>query len=82
MSSNKTIGVGVNNEMDVCADCGQTSIKFLSLSLFQKCLNLCLPLDPTWASINHGILVCDQCAIIHRSLGRKCLYFILCVWSL
>ncbi|KAG8233086.1 hypothetical protein J437_LFUL013086 [Ladona fulva] len=26
--------------------------------------------DPNWASINRGILICDDCCSIHRSLGR------------
>ncbi|XP_058019942.1 ARF GTPase-activating protein GIT1 isoform X3 [Ahaetulla prasina] len=26
--------------------------------------------DPGWASINRGVLVCDECCSIHRSLGR------------
>ncbi|CAL4196894.1 unnamed protein product, partial [Meganyctiphanes norvegica] len=26
--------------------------------------------DPGWASINRGILVCDECCSVHRSLGR------------
>ncbi|XP_077996299.1 ARF GTPase-activating protein GIT2-like isoform X2 [Glandiceps talaboti] len=26
--------------------------------------------DPGWASINHGILICDECCSVHRSLGR------------
>lgn len=30
----------------------------------------CSQINPTWASINHGTFLCDQCAIIHRSLGR------------
>uniref|UniRef100_A0A6I8P7D3 GIT ArfGAP 2 n=1 Tax=Ornithorhynchus anatinus TaxID=9258 RepID=A0A6I8P7D3_ORNAN len=28
------------------------------------------PPDPTWASINRGILICDECCSVHRSLGR------------
>lgn len=31
---------------------------------------LSLPTDPGWASINRGVLVCDECCSIHRSLGR------------
>lgn len=32
---------------------------------------LCSPrLDPSWASINRGILLCAECCSIHRSLGR------------
>uniref|UniRef100_A0A8D0GJA8 GIT ArfGAP 1 n=1 Tax=Sphenodon punctatus TaxID=8508 RepID=A0A8D0GJA8_SPHPU len=27
-------------------------------------------LDPGWASINRGVLVCDECCRVHRSLGR------------
>uniref|UniRef100_A0A8B9TR65 GIT ArfGAP 2 n=1 Tax=Anas platyrhynchos TaxID=8839 RepID=A0A8B9TR65_ANAPL len=26
--------------------------------------------DPCWASINRGILICDECCSVHRSLGR------------
>jgi hypothetical protein len=27
-------------------------------------------IDPSWASVNKGILLCDECCSIHRSLGR------------
>ncbi|XP_009700249.1 PREDICTED: ARF GTPase-activating protein GIT2 [Cariama cristata] len=27
-------------------------------------------MDPCWASINRGILICDECCSVHRSLGR------------
>ena len=27
--------------------------------------------DPTWASINHGVLICSECSSIHRSLGKQ-----------
>nr|XP_025044058.1 ARF GTPase-activating protein GIT2 [Pelodiscus sinensis] len=26
--------------------------------------------DPCWASVNRGILICDECCSVHRSLGR------------
>ncbi|KFP74289.1 ARF GTPase-activating protein GIT1, partial [Acanthisitta chloris] len=26
--------------------------------------------DPGWASINRGVLICDECCSVHRSLGR------------
>lgn len=26
--------------------------------------------DPTWVSVNRGILLCGECCSIHRSLGR------------
>ncbi|BFZ18839.1 hypothetical protein BsWGS_21878 [Bradybaena similaris] len=30
----------------------------------------CSAPDPTWASINRGVLICDECCSVHRSLGR------------
>ncbi|XP_069788842.1 ARF GTPase-activating protein GIT2a isoform X2 [Narcine bancroftii] len=30
----------------------------------------CSVSDPRWASINRGVLICDDCCSIHRSLGR------------
>ncbi|XP_056007016.1 ARF GTPase-activating protein GIT2-like isoform X2 [Ostrea edulis] len=30
----------------------------------------CTAPDPTWASINRGVLICDECCSVHRSLGR------------
>ncbi|KAI3354616.1 hypothetical protein L3Q82_019120 [Scortum barcoo] len=27
-------------------------------------------LDPGWTSINRGVLICDECCSVHRSLGR------------
>ncbi|XP_042298552.1 ARF GTPase-activating protein GIT1 isoform X3 [Sceloporus undulatus] len=30
----------------------------------------CSAPDPGWASINRGVLVCDECCGVHRSLGR------------
>ncbi|XP_050410103.1 ARF GTPase-activating protein GIT2 isoform X1 [Patella vulgata] len=30
----------------------------------------CSAADPTWASINRGVLICDECCSVHRSLGR------------
>ncbi|XP_061417300.1 ARF GTPase-activating protein GIT2-like isoform X8 [Lethenteron reissneri] len=30
----------------------------------------CSTSDPGWASINRGVLVCDECCSVHRSLGR------------
>lgn len=25
---------------------------------------------PAWASVNRGVLICDECCSIHRGLGR------------
>ncbi|XP_037795548.1 ARF GTPase-activating protein GIT2-like, partial [Penaeus monodon] len=30
----------------------------------------CGATEPGWASINRGILICDECCSVHRSLGR------------
>ncbi|XP_014284303.1 ARF GTPase-activating protein GIT2 [Halyomorpha halys] len=30
----------------------------------------CGSLDPPWALVNRGLLICDECCSIHRSLGR------------
>ncbi|XP_064424927.1 ARF GTPase-activating protein GIT1 isoform X2 [Latimeria chalumnae] len=30
----------------------------------------CSTSDPGWASINRGVLICDECCSVHRSLGR------------
>ncbi|XP_059154314.1 ARF GTPase-activating protein GIT2-like isoform X2 [Physella acuta] len=30
----------------------------------------CTAPEPTWASINRGVLICDECCSVHRSLGR------------
>ncbi|XP_056449153.1 ARF GTPase-activating protein GIT2a isoform X1 [Gadus chalcogrammus] len=30
----------------------------------------CSSPDPRWASVNRGVLICDECCSVHRSLGR------------
>lgn len=39
----------------------------LHMSMF---MGLCVFAEPKWASINRGVLICDECCSIHRSLGR------------
>ncbi|XP_076334100.1 ARF GTPase-activating protein GIT2-like isoform X2 [Tachypleus tridentatus] len=38
-------------------------------SITEVCADCTAP-DPTWALLNRGILVCDECCSVHRSLGR------------
>uniref|UniRef100_A0A8D3DM96 GIT ArfGAP 1 n=1 Tax=Scophthalmus maximus TaxID=52904 RepID=A0A8D3DM96_SCOMX len=33
-------------------------------------LNSICPIYPGWTSINRGVLICDECCSVHRSLGR------------
>ncbi|XP_028851037.1 ARF GTPase-activating protein GIT2a isoform X9 [Denticeps clupeoides] len=35
----------------------------------EMCADCSVP-DPRWASINRGVLICDECCSVHRSLGR------------
>ncbi|CAK6966578.1 ARF GTPase-activating protein GIT2a isoform X7 [Scomber scombrus] len=30
----------------------------------------CSVTEPRWASVNRGVLICDECCSVHRSLGR------------
>lgn len=32
--------------------------------------SLSSPSEPHWASVNRGVLICDECCSVHRSLGR------------
>ena len=40
-----------------------------SASNYQECADCSSP-SAFWASLNHGVVVCDQCCLAHRSLGR------------
>ncbi|XP_064612135.1 ARF GTPase-activating protein GIT2-like [Liolophura sinensis] len=44
-------------------------VKSMSRSPAEICAD-CTAFDPTWASINRGVLICDECCSVHRSLGR------------
>ncbi|XP_060105561.1 ARF GTPase-activating protein GIT2 isoform X2 [Heteronotia binoei] len=41
----------------------------MSKRLREVCADCSAP-DPCWASINRGVLICDECCSVHRSLGR------------
>uniref|UniRef100_A0AAQ5WXG2 Arf-GAP domain-containing protein n=1 Tax=Amphiprion ocellaris TaxID=80972 RepID=A0AAQ5WXG2_AMPOC len=36
--------------------------------VLNKAFNDCY--EPRWASVNRGVLICDECCSVHRSLGR------------
>uniref|UniRef100_A0A8C5HBN0 Arf-GAP domain-containing protein n=1 Tax=Gouania willdenowi TaxID=441366 RepID=A0A8C5HBN0_GOUWI len=44
----------------------------LKSQVMVECLNInCVSVsDPGWTSINRGVLICDECCSVHRSLGR------------
>uniref|UniRef100_A0A8C7RVG1 G protein-coupled receptor kinase interacting ArfGAP 2a n=1 Tax=Oncorhynchus mykiss TaxID=8022 RepID=A0A8C7RVG1_ONCMY len=43
---------------------------FNSLQRFSMGLRSGDWLEPRWASVNRGVLICDECCGVHRSLGR------------
>lgn len=62
-------------QIEICGDCGASGIELNKKNKMQiewiiyfvvDFMNL----DPSWASINRGILLCAECCSIHRSLGR------------
>lgn len=34
-----------------------------------SCADCGMP-DPAWVSVSRGVLICDECCVVHRSLGR------------
>lgn len=71
-------------QMDICGDCGasgkryfvifrqfwNSQYEFRELSSLKIFISIFLLPDPSWASINRGILLCSDCCSVHRSLGR------------
>jgi len=51
-----------------CHDCGHSSKLWIltGRSIYRSSFSL----DPDWSSINHGVLLCDECCSVHLSLGR------------
>lgn len=49
---------------------GHHSLCFCRLTLTASFFTPCPLPDPSWASINRGILLCADCCSVHRSLGR------------
>ncbi|MGH0171597.1 UNVERIFIED_CONTAM: hypothetical protein FKN15_061775 [Acipenser sinensis] len=65
-------GRSVQVETGSCSDGGPTA-HLVSKVYEQQCVYLFPPLpptDPRWASVNRGVLICDECCSVHRSLGR------------
>ena len=57
----------------ICADCsspGESFFKYRSRERGSEMDFFSIYPDPSWASINHGVLICDECCSVHRSLGR------------
>ncbi|XP_052539954.1 arf-GAP with SH3 domain, ANK repeat and PH domain-containing protein 1-like isoform X4 [Tympanuchus pallidicinctus] len=56
---------------------GESSREELTRAIVEEVRNMpgnreccdCLAPDPTWLSINHGILICIECSGIHREMG-------------
>ena len=59
----------------------QNDIEMFNKSKPRHPLSLCADCgasNPSWASVNRGVLICSDCCSVHRSLGRhishvKCL---------
>ena len=49
-----------------------SSYSLFLVSMFSWAFLVCA--DPSWASINRGVLVCNECCSVHRSLGRHISY--------
>lgn len=67
------------SSVEVCADCGASGHSDVPVSfsglwcsvmafwVYNECY-FCV--DPSWASINRGLLLCAECCSVHRSMGR------------
>ena len=54
----QTISNGYFFVYDIC-------ISWTDHSVVERCVA-----EPRWASVNRGVLICDECCSIHRGLGR------------
>lgn len=58
-------------QSEICGDCGASGIvKVATQSTLPFQITPNSLSDPSWASINRGILLCSECCSVHRSLGR------------
>ena len=63
---------GSETTVKECHDCGQTG-ELIYRSILSNDFGfilLCIDKGPEWCSINHGVLLCDECCSVHLSLGR------------
>lgn len=72
--STRTIALGAGSRVQVTRGGGQYAkgVSFLNGPLGATCfisLSLSAPIDPDWASLNLGALMCIECSGIHRHLG-------------
>ncbi|TDL16360.1 Arf GTPase activating protein [Rickenella mellea] len=42
----------------------------------------CYSPAPTWAAVNLGIFICEQCATVHRKIGSQVKSLILDTWAM
>lgn len=48
----------------------ELQVSFKAKKCGELLINIVCFIDPSWASINRGILLCSDCCSVHRSLGR------------
>lgn len=59
-------------QTEICGDCGASGKSISNRNILDTIffISSLFPADPSWASINRGILLCAECCSVHRSLGR------------
>ena len=59
----------MRGSLDICADCSSPGMHYGYSTVFSFAYVI-LFADPSWASINRGVLICGDCCGVHRTLGR------------
>ena len=59
----------MRGSLDICADCSSPGMHYDYSTVFSFAYVI-LFADPSWASINRGVLICGDCCGVHRTLGR------------
>lgn len=68
-SSNNTTNGMVSNHSSATNNNNHNNNNKQQRSNYQECADCSSP-SALWASLNHGVVICDQCCLAHRSLGR------------